>query len=719
MTTNSRIYRSLTLLAVVAMMQSCGGGDSEDNPPNPAHNALIRVSNTACLAPVNGSGQLGQLSLVPAFPNLPSLPGLVGLYQAPGDSSSWYALLRAGQIYRFANSADASATTLVLDIGDHVRQSGEMGLTGLAFHPDYATNGFLYVVYNDRNNSGASTLSRFTTGASLPIAMDTQSVILTLAQPASNHNGGGIAFDRDGYLYVGFGDGGGANDAFGHGQNGLTWHGSLLRIDVDGAEPYEVPNDNPFVGNNNFAPETYAFGLRNPWRWSFDQQNGALWLADVGQNRWEEVDIVNAGDNLGWPITEGSECFNTLDCDTANLRLPVSEYRHGDGDCSISGGYVYYGDSVPQLAGSYLYADYCSGKVRRTWRDEQDRWQSEVLISSGRSIAAFGQAHNGEVLVLDIAGGAGNGILKIQDDAPVPVAMPDLLSDAGCFASTEAKTMAAGVVSYDVNSPLWSDGAAKRRHFAIPDGTMITADAQGDLHFPNGSVLIKHFLDGERYLETRLLTQRQNTWQGFSYEWMEDGTDARLLSQSKYIESENFQHYLPSSNECQVCHTSAAGQSLGLEALQLNREHAYAISGRSENQLTALAQAGFIAEDLSRDFGALVSLADDTESIASRARSYLHSNCSGCHRPEGVAGVDMRFTTALAQTGMCDTVPANGDFAIDGARIIAPGNSEASVLLHRMRIAGSGRMPPLATDVEDSEATEVIAQWINSLTSCD
>ena len=285
-----------------------------------------------------------------------------------------------------------------------------MGLLGLAFHPNYSDNGFIYVYYNDADANGDSTIARF----HLETGVSSETPILTLAQPALNHNGGAIAFGADGMLYIGFGDGGGSNDAFANGQNTLSWHGALLRIDVDQEAPYTIPADNPFALDNNFLPEIYAWGLRNPWRWSFDPANGDLWLADVGQNRIEEVNLVNSGDNLGWPIMEGSECFESANCDTTGLTLPVTEYDHSDRDCSITGGYVYRGSDEPPLAGSYIYGDFCSAKIRRTYESDGVR-QSEVLINdTGLSIAAFAQDTGGEVYVLNFSGSAGEGIFKLN-----------------------------------------------------------------------------------------------------------------------------------------------------------------------------------------------------------------------------------------------------------------------------------------------------------------
>ena len=518
--------------------------------------------------------------------------------------------------------------------------------------------------------------------------------------------------------------GGGANDPFDHGQNTMSWHGTILRIDVDnpsGDNNYGIPADNPFVNDSNFLPEIYAYGLRNPWRWSFDQVTGDMWVADVGQDQWEEVNIVYSGDNLGWSIMEGNHCLFGNSCDQSGLTLPVVEYNHDNGNCSVTGGYVFRSTRIPGLVGSYLYSDYCSGVIWRAYLDGID-WQNEQIADAWFNVAAFGQGNDGEVYVLNITGGSGTTIFRLDErDGTGNSNIPERLSDTGCYASTQYKTHCKAVVPYEINSILWSDGASKRRAFAIPDSTEIAVGENGDFEFPVGSVLIKEFLDGEDYLETRLLMRHENGWAGYSYEWLEDQTDALLLDEGKTVDTGNFVHTFPSSGACQHCHTSVANFSLGIENAQLNRLITYPSSNVSANQLDALHDAGFIDQrSPSNIIDDLVAIDDTSASIELRARSYLHSNCSGCHRPNGPGSlVDLRIQTALADTGACDRVPSAGALGINNARIIAPGDASRSVLLARMQSTDASRMPPLATLVEDTQATEVIEQWIASLINCN
>ncbi len=295
-----------------------------------------------------------------------------------------------------------------LDIRGRVGSSGfEQGLLGLAFHPNFAQNGRLFLYYTDRR--GDTVISRFQANTDRSAADPASEVVLlTQEQPAGNHNGGMLAFGPDGLLYAGLGDGGAAGDPWNNGQSLNTLLGKLLRIDVDNSETYAVPGDNPFVGQAGVRPEIWAYGLRNPWRFSFDRATGDLYIADVGQNLWEEVNFQPSGgpggQNYGWKIMEGTHCFGRNTCDQSGLVLPVAEYDHGQG-CSITGGYVYRGAAQPSLQGAYFYGDYCSGRIWALSRPDGDRWQTDLVLESGLQISSFGETEGGEVLVMDLTSG--------------------------------------------------------------------------------------------------------------------------------------------------------------------------------------------------------------------------------------------------------------------------------------------------------------------------
>ncbi len=329
------------------------------------------------------------------------------LTHANDDSERAFVVEKAGVVRILA--AGALLSTPFLDIRDRVGSSGfEQGLLGLAFHPAYPANGRFFVYYT--GPQGQSVLSRFQVSGDPNLADPaSETVLLTVPQPAANHNGGMIAFGPDGFLYVGLGDGGAANDRFANGQNLGTLLGALLRLEVDAGQPYGVPGDNPFLDVPGARPELWAYGLRNPWRFSFDRANGDLYIADVGQGQYEEVNWQAAsspgGENYGWPILEGTHCFQRDDCSTEGLQLPVAEYDHDQG-CSVTGGYVYRGAAYPAFSGAYFYGDYCSGRIWALSRDSEGRWQSTPLLDAGLSISSFGQDEAGELYVLDLNGGA-------------------------------------------------------------------------------------------------------------------------------------------------------------------------------------------------------------------------------------------------------------------------------------------------------------------------
>ena len=294
-----------------------------------------------------------------------------------------------------------------LDLTDQVSRGSEQGLLSIAFHPNYASNGRFFVNYTDRN--GDTQIVEFRVSSD-PDRADPSPVrtILSIEQPFSNHNGGLVLFGPDGKLWIGMGDGGSGGDPQENAQNLGTLLGKLLRIDVDGAAPYTVPADNPFVGRPGARGEVWAYGLRNPWRFAFDRETGDLYIADVGQNRLEEVNAVRGpgrGLNYGWDVMEGSECFEpSQGCDQDDLTLPVVDYDHGDG-CSISGGYVYRGDAIPDLRGTYFYSDYCSGFVRSFRFDgnratEERTWSELEPPGNDSQVSSFGEDAAGELYLM-------------------------------------------------------------------------------------------------------------------------------------------------------------------------------------------------------------------------------------------------------------------------------------------------------------------------------
>ncbi|MGH7507730.1 MAG: PQQ-dependent sugar dehydrogenase, partial [Longimicrobiales bacterium] len=319
---------------------------------------------------------------------------------APAGDDRLFIVEQEGRI-RIIEDGELRSTPF-LDLTDRVRAGGERGLLSMAFHPDYTTNHTFFVYYTDRD--GDTRVERYTTTADPAVAdPSSASLVLAVDQPFSNHNGGLLTFGPDGMLYIGLGDGGSGGDPHGHGQNRATLLGSILRVDVDGDEPYAIPPDNPFVSTASARPEIWAYGLRNPWRFTIDAASGDLYIADVGQGQWEEVNVVDAtagGLNFGWNLMEGAHCFASDNCDRDGLVLPVLEYDHGDG-CSVTGGLVYRGTTIPEIVGHYFYADYCAGWVRSfRWDGQAVVDEREWSFGSIGEIYAFGEDAAGELYVL-------------------------------------------------------------------------------------------------------------------------------------------------------------------------------------------------------------------------------------------------------------------------------------------------------------------------------
>ncbi|HXI22162.1 MAG TPA: PQQ-dependent sugar dehydrogenase, partial [Gemmatimonadales bacterium] len=336
----------------------------------------------------------------------------VFLTSAPGDASRLFVVEKTGAI-RVIHDGTLLAAPF-LDLTDSVTSGSEQGLLGLAFYPDYATSGRFIVSYTSPHGAeagGTSVIARYRVSGS-PDAADPASgrTLLTLDQPYTNHNGGMAAFGPDGYLYLGFGDGGGGGDPLGTGQDRSDLYASMLRLDVSGSGAYAIPPTNPYLGSATFRPELWNWGLRNPWRWSFDRQTGDLYIGDVGQNEREEVDVQPAGQgggaNYGWSVLEGLACYNSSSCDRTGITLPVLDYDHSQG-CAITGGYVYRGSAIPALRGRYLYSDYCSGWVRsfRYQNGQAADRQEHSDLAPGQLVTSFGEDGGGELYIL-VQGGS-------------------------------------------------------------------------------------------------------------------------------------------------------------------------------------------------------------------------------------------------------------------------------------------------------------------------
>ncbi len=708
----------------------------------------------------------------------------------PGETNRLFVVEQGGDIEVVRNlAAPVEPTTPFLNLDAIVNprvqeeflSGGEQGLLGLAFHPDYATNGRFFVFYSVNLGVNPTVrhqrVSEFARSAGdINLANPTsEKILLQQRDDYGNHNGGDLHFGNDGYLYISLGDEGSQDDAGNNSQLiNKDFFSSILRIDVnvdpanynDPANPnlrpnthaavfldtatgnprYKVPADNPWVGATSFngiavtptavRTEFWAVGLRNPWRFSFDT-NGDLWCGDVGGGSWEEINKIVQGGNYGWAFKEGNgngPKWASRPAGWGGDLPPVFAYGHGSGPLqgnSVTGGVIYRGTRLPALTGKYIFADHLSGNI---WSLDPAVGAASVQRIAGEGgIAGFGKdPSNGDVLIADLGGQVRRLVSQAMDDG-----FPATLTATGLFADVATLTPASGLVAYDVNLPFWSDHAKKRRWFGIPDlVSQLGFTPAGTWQTPAGTVWVKHF-DIEttrgtptpvKRLETRVLVRNAGGSYGVSYRWNAAGTEAFLANDA----GEEFdvlidvggtpttqRWRIPSRSECMTCHTSQAGHTLSFNTRQLNLPGA--IGPDSGNFIQLLADSGYLTglNESPATLAKHVAPGDAAYSLEARARAWLDVNCSYCHMAGGTtsANFDARVTVPLFGTNLVNVPPASGTLHPDD-RLISPGAEERSVIIHRAAVRnGYTRMPPLATSVTDAAGVQLLIDWVESINS--
>ena len=692
----------------------------------------------------------------------------------------------------------------------------------LCFHPDFPTKPYLFVGLNEPvDGVKHSRILRLELNASSNNAVDNASTEVIdekviIEWPSDGHNGAALTFGIDGFLYITSGDGTTDSDSNLRGQDLSELTAKVLRIDVDQPsenKPYSIPLDNPFLERGNARPETWAYGLRNPWRITTDSQSGRIWIGQNGQDLWEQIYLLQRGANYGWSVMEGASVFYANRTPGPDPFIPPVMDHHHSQARSLTGGVVYRA-SKPEnqtLLGDYIYGDYSTGKIWAISHDGNQPSKAREIADTPHSITAFEQLPDGRIWIADHLG---KSIVELipNDQLDNSEAFPKLLSQTGLFENVENHAFASGIIPYSVNSPLWSDGAIKRRAFAIPDrsadalnsknGTDLPGEQAPSLSskndrriefqnqfgwtFPNETVLIKSFglehrdsnssIPTTQWIETRLMVRQQNEWVGYSYRWNEEGTDAYLVDadgdDASFVvadptapdgKREQVWHY-PSRAECMVCHSRAANYTLGLQTAQLNRVHDYGTF--SANQLAVFEQLGLFrlnpqafnpqpattnppdpktpqdnaveGPDTVKAFQLsqrpmpketsllpaspqrlpkLANPYDIHEPLDSRVQSYLHANCASCHAPAGGgnSAFDLQFPTPFEKMGLIDSDPKHQDFGIQSAKLIAPGLPQQSILLQRIAIRGNGQMPPIASNIVDQNAVDLIKSWIDAI----
>lgn len=734
-------FAASAVLAAVA----CGSSDSSDNA-NPDGS-----SGGASSSGASSSGSSGADAKPPPLPkDFPLVTPSVGGYKLEAISQGskevsvpaavvWpkvkgaapFVLERMGQIVRLM-----PARTQVLDFGGEVHMEGEGGAVGMALHPQFGdgtgAKPYVYVWFNANGNK--QRLVRWTWNAAQnEFDAASRTVLVEVSETRTEHNGGRVAFGPDGFLYFGNGDDiTNANDQ----TLANSLFAGIFRIDVDmqgGAvshapprQPtggysagYFIPNDNPFVGQPNANEEYWALGLRNPFSFSFDRQTGQLWTGDVGESFREEVNLVVKGGNYEWPYKEAELVQGASPTTIGTAQGPKYHYTHSSmGDLTaVFGGFVYRGTAMPELAGKYIYSDWPSSRIWALDISKTPATRTTLVDQDwGRQPLALAEDEDGEIYMAFLGG-----ISKLVRDTTKDL-IPKTLTETKIWKDLKTATLNDDFVPYEINSPLWSDAAAKKRFISVPAGKRVEQGPEGRLVFPVGTRFVKMFdqPNGGRRLEVRVLVVGEKTTYGVTFKWNAEGTDGDLVTEpTDEAVGQQTWHY-PSFGECWSCHR-AENRVLGFTPSQLNL-----VRADGKKQLDELAAAGvFEASKISTFPAGLAKPSDTAASLEARALAYLAANCSGCHHDvNSFTGGEQTWKAepgvALGDRGLLNAPHHNYPMArvlnLGDAPLVDPGNPANSILLARMKSTDERtRMPPLARNAVDPEGAALIEAWIASL----
>jgi putative heme-binding domain-containing protein len=664
------------------------------------------------------------------FPKLTfKLP--VDLADAPG-SDRLFVVQQKGEVYSVPNSPDCAKADLFIDlhqVGGLDRVANCKGVDdsyAIAFDPDFEKNHYCYLMYvlastQDKPLPLGSRVSRFTVTSMDPPRADPATEVILLEWLAGGHNGCALKFGPDGMLYVSTGDAASPNppDPLHTGQDVGDLLSSILRIDVRQGKPYSIPPDNPFVGLAGARPEVWCYGLRNPWRMNFDRETGKLWVGDVGWELWESVYCAERGANFGWNLMEGPQPVEPNGKrGPTPITPPALSIPHPEG-ASITGGVVYHGRALPELAGHYVFGDW---ETRRIWSAKTKGSALEARTEIAKTdlrIVAFAEDRDGEILVLDYEGGGVHRLVK-SDGAAKNSAFPRKLSESGLFTSTW--TPVAGVLPYSVAAPMWSDGAEAQRYVALP-GTESIGWKDDKLQWPKDAVLAKTLSLGGRRVETQILHHDGKSWNAYAYLWNAAQSDADLVEARGRevvvdVGGKPRPWTVQARASCLTCHNPWPGTVLSFNAAQLNCRHEY--PDGTDNEVRALKRVGILPEQLPVSGFLLANpYVWDSGKLDRRARSYLQVNCAHCHRfgGGGSALIDLRHDIPIGEMRVLNVRPALGGFGLPDPYIVCGGDPARSALFYRISKLGRGRMPHTGSEVVDVAGTELLALWISDLKS--
>ena len=668
------------------------------------------------------------------------------MIRIPG-TDRWCVLQLNGTVLSFRDGDRRDVKTMV-DLKR--RQPKITRCFGIVFHRNYPETPLCYIAYRlDAKDPNGTRLSRFRVNVAPSPTIDASSETLLATWDGGGHGGGSLHFGPDGYLYVSVGDGQPPNppDAYNTGQDLSDLEASVLRIDVDrtqGRLKYAIPADNPFVDLPGARKEIWAYGFRNPWKMCFHPTNGSLWTGDVGWEMIEMVYKVDRGANYGWSIMEGSQVVKPDEATPiVPITPPVVEHTHLEAR-SVTGGYFYGSDRLPELDDVYIYGDYITGKIWGLRHDGSKMTWHKELADTPYQIICFAMDRDGEVLVVSYDGT----IHRLVKTPPSNTTkeFPRLLSKTGLFDSVETQTPAKGVLPYEINAHHWADGTVSQQWIGVPGDAQLSLITSlkdengvnqgqfgvnlGQFSFPHNTVLAKTVSiqtdtadpSALRRLETQLLHRNGDAWQAYNYVWNEEQSDAVLqdnvasdttitIKDAKEPTGKRQQTWHHASrDECLLCHIWKSGTAHGFIPEQLE----FVRSGR--RQLDWMNRIGLFKQPV-KATKKTISPHDKSFSIEDRARSYLQLNCAHCHRRGGggTAAFVLENNVSLEKMAIVDALPVQGGFGLQDPRIIAKGDPYRSVLLYRLVKSGRGHMPQFGSNVIDERGVELIHEWIRSM----
>lgn len=685
----------------------------------------------------------------------------LGMVSVPGVDSEFYVVLELGGAIWWLN-AETGERKLMIQLGIPegfpYEVVGFRRLLGARFHPDFPQIPELYVRSVVKTlDSGYNWLTRFTVDPSDPLKLDPEKEELVLEWEAmGGHRGGDLDFGPDGYLYILSGDGSIPGDPNNVGQKTNNLLGSILRIDISGKDKglgYRIPNDNPWINIEGIRPEVWAYGLRNPWRMCFRPGTGEIWLGDNGDEHWELVHRVRGGENFGWSAFEGSHPFrpsNPLGGPQKAHTIPVVEQSH-QVLRSVIGGVWYQGSQFPELKGHYIYGCYVTRKIWAFSMEGEKVVGLRRIAELDGQLVSFCEDANRELLIVALD----KGIFRLQRAQKRNLnPIPEKLSETGLFESTETHQVASGFLPFQVNLPVFWDGAEAQRFLAVGEGgepihiqpkppslskrdeAEIRSTAGLDRwRVPKGSVLMQTLSLFDRRVETQVSIKDGGEWRYLTYSWNDEQTDAELVpEEGAEVELELTGRKqlwrFPSRSECTACHSQRAMFTMSLTFAQLNRDFDYSTyGGGTMNQLEAMRNLYQFTEDRlvpePDTLAVMPTPSDESISLEDRARAYLHVNCAHCHRETGLGGrASFQLLNWLPneRTGLINGRPLVGmpGVPMNEARLVAPGDADRSEIYRRMSSVAVGKMPLLGNhNTIDKEGVELIRRWIESLASSE